>query len=351
MKTRSAKHTRFHLLLGLAFWAAGSWASAQNAPTLEIALYPGIRVTGEVGTTYVIETKTEVEGDFWLTRGWIELTTPTAIWMDPVPTDAPRRVYRAVKVIKPVVQTIPNMVWIPPGRFMMGSPETERGRWDSEGPQMRVTLTKGFWMGKYEVTQGEYLAVMGNNPSWFNGDPKRPVETVSWEDATNYCAKLTELERAAGRLATGYAYRLPTEAQWEYACRAGTTTRYSFGDALACDDFCGWCALFDSNMWWCGNARDQTHPAGQKLPNPWGLYDLHGNVWEWCQDWWSNNLPGGSVIDPTGPATSSSRVIRGGHWGVWNSGSVECRSAHHGGFYPDSGISLIGFRVLLAPGQ
>jgi len=161
MKTQCSKLTRFALLLGLVVWAAGPPVGAQDAPALEIALYPGIRVTGEVGTTYVIESKNGVEGDFWLTRGWLELTTPTAIWMDPVPTDSPRKVYRAVKVTKPVVQTVPNMVWIGPGTFVMGSPEDERGRWDGEGPQTRVTLTKGFWMGKYEVTVGEYLAVMG----------------------------------------------------------------------------------------------------------------------------------------------------------------------------------------------
>ena len=167
MKTRGSKGVRLLSILGggLAVWAVGPPAAAQEAPALEIALYPGIRVTGEVGATYVIESKVEVEGDFWLTRGWIELTTRTTMWMDTVPTDSPRRVYRAVKVTKPLVQTIPNMVWIPPGRFVMGSPESERGRLGNEGPQTRVTLTQGFWMGKYEVTQREYLAVMGNNPS------------------------------------------------------------------------------------------------------------------------------------------------------------------------------------------
>ena len=137
MKTRIG----FALLLGLAGWMPP--VTAQDGPSLEIALHPVIRVTGEVGATYVIESKNVADDDFWLTRGWIELTTPTAIWMDPVPTDSPRKVYRAVKVTKPVVQAVANMVWIPPGTFVMGSPETERGRWDAEGPQTRVTLTTG----------------------------------------------------------------------------------------------------------------------------------------------------------------------------------------------------------------
>jgi len=276
MKTQCWKDVRLLSILcgGLALWAMGPPAGAQEAPALEIALYPGIRVTGEVGATYVIESANDVESDFWLTRGWIELSTPTAIWMDPVPTDSPQRVYRAV-------QTIPNMVWIAPGTFTMGSPESERGRSDWEGPQTRVTLTKGLWMGKYEVTVGEYLATMGSAGCRDPADPgdlDMPVEYVSWDDAVAYCAKLTEQERAAGRLTEGYVYRLPTEAEWEYGCRAGTTTRYSFGDALGCDDYCECCAQFDSYMWWCGNGR--CGRVGQKLANPWGLYDVHGNVAE-----------------------------------------------------------------------
>ncbi len=320
---------------------------------LEIGVHPVIRVTGEVGGTYVIESKPDVEGDFWLTRGWVELSTPTAVWTDPVPTDSPRQVYRAVKVTKPVVETIPNMVWLPPGRFTMGSPETERGRDENEGPQTRVTLTKGFWLGKYEVTQREYLAVMGNNPSYlqppdYPEDLERPVEQVSWFDAVAYCAKLTEQERAAGRLPSGYAYRLPTEAEWEYACRAGTTTRFSFGDALGCDDGSQYCVLFTSysNGW---PAR-----VGQKLANPWGLHDLHGNVWEWCQDC-MDGYPGGSVVDPLGPTEGSYRGIRGGDWGPgfgWETGARPSpRSASRSGNYPDYWYSGIGFRVLLAPGQ
>ena len=340
----------------------GPSAGAQEAPALEIALYPGIRVTGEVGVTYVIESKNGVDDDFWLTRGWIELTTPTAIWMDPVPTDSPGKVYRAVKVTKPSVQTIPKMAWIAPGTFVMGSPETERGRVGWEGPQTRVTLTRGFWMGKYEVTVGEYLAVMEENPCVDPGDPgelDRPVVCVSWHDAVAYCQRLTEQERAAGRIGTSAVYRLPTEAEWEYACRAGTTTRFSFGDALGCDDACEYCALFDSYMRWCGNGGPGADRVGQKLPNPWGLFDMHGNVWEWCQDrfgWDHREYPGGAVVDPLGPTTTgSNRVFRGGiHWHVWDLGNFIakcCRSATRFSYDPGSSYHYLGFRVLLAPGQ
>jgi formylglycine-generating enzyme required for sulfatase activity len=323
-------------MAGLAVVATA--AMAQDAPSLEIALHPVVRVTGEVGTTYVIESATDVDSDFWLTRGWIELSAPTAQWTDPVPTDSPRRVYRAVKVTKPAIQAPANMVWIPPGRFVMGSPEGERGRLEGEGPQTRVTLAKGFWLGKYEVTQREYLAVMGNNPSYvkppdFPEDLDRPVEQVSWGDAVAYCQKLTEQERTAGRLPTGYVYRLPTEAEWEYGCRAGTTTRFGFGDALGCDDVCEYCALLDSYMWWCGNSQGKTHAVGQKFHNPWGLHDLHGNVWEWCQDW-IDTYAGGSVVDPQGPPTGSFRVVRGGGtWRGWIGSfdvAMNCRSAYRG---------------------
>jgi formylglycine-generating enzyme required for sulfatase activity len=275
--------------------------------------------------------------------------------MDPVPTDSPRRVYRAVKVTKPVVQTIPNLVWMAPGTFVMGSPEGERSRLENEGPQTRVTLTKGFWLGKYEVTVGEYLAVIMRNACVDPenpGDLERPVGCVSWEDAVAYCQKLTEQERAAGRIGTNAVYRLPREAEWEYACRAGTTTRYSFGDALGCDDECGYCALFDSHMWWCGNGGPGR--VGQKLANPWGLYDMHGNVMEWCQDW-LDAYPGGAVVDPQGPTTGADRVRRGGFWdcwSVWNGHAWDCRSANRGsGRGPDDRCDLIGFRVVLAPGQ
>jgi formylglycine-generating enzyme required for sulfatase activity len=238
-----------------------------------------------------------------------------------------------------------GMVWIPPGSFVMGSPESERNRSSDEGPQTIVTISKGFWLGKYEVTQREFLEVMGYNPSVFTGDLDRPVESVDWYEAVEYCNRLTARERAAGRLPAGYEYRLPTEAQWEYACRAGTTTRFSFGDAVECDDGCGACSIADRYMWWCGNDTPfGTKRVGQKLPNGWGLYDMHGNVREWCADWWRDSLPGGSVTDPTGPSSGSNRVDRGGSWG--NVGQL-CRSASRDGYWPASGDFSLGFRAAL----
>jgi formylglycine-generating enzyme required for sulfatase activity len=197
-------------------------------------------------------------------------------------------------------------------------------------------------MGKYEVTQGEYLAVMGSNPSFFTGDTNRPVERVSWFDATNYCGTLTQRERVAGRIATNSVYRLPTEAEWEYACRGWTSDRrFSYGDDLGYTNLTNY-------AWYSDNTGGTTHPVGQKLPNPWGLYDLHGNVWEWCQDWYGT-YPGGIAIDPQGPATGAHRVVRGGfcYYFAWC-----CRSAARESYDPVASVyRSIGFRVVLAPGQ
>ena len=220
--------------------------------------------------------------------------------------------------------TLPqNMVWIESGTLTMGS--------------TKVTISRGFGMSKYEVTQAQYKAVMGSSPSRFKGDNK-PVEQVSWHDAVSYCAKLTGKEKAAGRLPMGYEYRLPTEAEWEYACRAGTTTLFSFGD----DE-----SQLGEYAWYKANSGGTTHPVGQKKSNGWGLYDMHGNVLEWCQDW-SGNYPGGSVTDPQGPTTGPQRVRRGGHW---YDGARFCRSEHRDGYGPGiRGNRLsVGFRPVLAP--
>lgn len=255
-----------------------------------------------------------------------------------------------------------NLVAIPAGTFVMGSPASEPARSIAEGPQTQVTISQGFWMGKYEVMQAEYLAVMGNNPSVFvaaNGygtDLSRPVETVSWYDAVAYCAALTARERSAGRLPAGYAYRLPTEAEWEYSCRAGTTTPFHYGSALRSgmanfygyDEYppCG------DSTYYCYNASGislhRTTSVGSYAPNAWGLYDMHGNVWEWCQDWYGA-YPGGSVSDPQGPASGSSRVSRGGGW---YEHAFNCRSAFRNYYYSPLGRYYnLGFRVVLAPGQ
>jgi formylglycine-generating enzyme required for sulfatase activity len=232
----------------------------------------------------------------------------------------------------------------------MGSPTNEVDRYGWEGPQTDVIISRGFWMAKYEVTQGEYEAVMGSNPSYFQppdatADTNRPVEEVSWNDTTDYCARLTERDRLAGRIAPNSGYRLPTEAEWEYACRAWTSTRFSYGDDLGHTNLTNY-------AWYLDNSGGTTHPVGQKLPNPWGLYDMHGNVWEWCQDWYGE-YAGGIAVDPRGPDTGSGRVIRGGCWSGWGDWGFPgyCRSAGRIGVGPDGRDNGIGFRVVLAPGQ
>jgi formylglycine-generating enzyme required for sulfatase activity len=244
-----------------------------------------------------------------------------------------------------------ELVYIQPGSFDMGSNE-----YSWEQPMHRVTISKGFYLSRTEVTQCQYERVMGVNPSWFNGshdgyyfgtDLTRPVEQVSWFDATEFCTRLSAAE--------GVTYRLPTEAEWEYACRAGTTTAFSFGDVGGCAWWiCNPCPEADPYLWWCANALDPVSgwwtpkSVATKLPNSWGFHDMHGNVWEWCEDWWGS-YSYSVVTDPTGPSSGDSRVLRGGcfdgSFDLWYS-----RSA--GRNYSDPGFRRygIGFRVVLVSG-
>ncbi len=233
-----------------------------------------------------------------------------------------------------------TLVGIPAGTFTMGSPSGESGR-DGDEKQHRVTLTRGFLMSATEVTQAQYEAVMGSNPSEFKG-ASRPVEMVSWYDAVRFCNALSEREgltaayRISGENVTwnldADGYRLPTEAEWEYACRAGTTTRFHSGNSDSDLELVGW---------YSGNSGEQTHDVGTKQPNAWGLYDMHGNVWEWCWDWYGDY--GGSVTDPAGPRSGSRRVLRGGSWYFL---AQHCRSANRYRFNPDGRDSSFGFRVV-----
>jgi formylglycine-generating enzyme required for sulfatase activity len=251
---------------------------------------------------------------------------------------SPRKFYRALLQDPPA-----NMVFIAPNTFTMGSPTNELHRQPNEGPQTTVTLTRGFWIGKYEVTQGEYLSVMNTNPSQFSGDLTRPISSVSWPDATNYCGKLTQRELAAGRIPAGSEYRLPTEAEWECAARAGTSTRFSYGDDPTYTDL-------PNYAWQSVDDGLTVHPVGQKLPNPWGLYDMAGNVFEWCQDW-LGPLPGGSVTDPQGPPSNPIgwKIMRGG---AFDFGGQACRSASRMFFgnHPALTDWNLGFRVVLVTG-
>jgi len=234
-----------------------------------------------------------------------------------------------------------GFVWIPAGQFLMGSPTEELGRDSDEGPQTRVILPHGFWIGKHETTQRQYQSVMGANPSNATGDANRPVERVTWFEAVEYCRKLTDQAEAAGRLPEGYAYRLPTEAEWEYACRAGTATRFSFGEDKNATEL-------EEYAWFTRNSESVTHPVGTRKPNPWGLSDMHGNVWEWCWDRWEDALPGGTVTNKPVSAVGTLRIARGGSW-LYE--PKACRSANRDDYSPWNRCSDVGFRVVLAPVQ
>ncbi len=249
--------------------------------------------------------------------------------------------------------TIPDLkldlVWIASGTFRMGSPaQNTSARWFYEirqkltgkpnpgytipdnSPRL-VTLTKLFWLGRTEVTQAQWTAVMGGVPSYFKGD-ELPVESVSWGDAMEFCQKLTERERAVGRLPAGYAFTLPTEAQWEYACRAGTTGDYA-GD-------------LDAMAWYELNSSRSTHPVGTKQVNAWGLSDMHGNVSEWCLDWYGRTKAGGSMTNPAGPVLGEDRTVRGGSW---TQGAALVRSAVRSRASQDGRMRHVGLRVALVP--
>ena len=216
---------------------------------------------------------------------------------------------------------------IAPGTFQMGSVS---GGDKDERPVTRVTITRPFWLGKTEVTQAQWQSMMGSNPSHFKGE-NLPVEQVSWSDAMEFCRKLTERERTAGRLPAGYVYTLPTEAQWEYACRAGTTGDYAGG--------------LNAMGWHNQNSGSSTKTVGTKQANAWGLHDMYGNVWEWCLDW-LGRYSGAAVADPRGRASGSLRVTRGGSWS--NPAEV-CRSAFRGGSNQGARIPSLGFRIALVP--
>lgn len=228
----------------------------------------------------------------------------------------------------PVINSLGmTFVYIPSGEFMMGSPDDEKER-DSDEQQHHVRLTKGFLMQTTPVTQGQWKSVMGNNPSFFkdSGDGC-PVERVSWHDACKFIDTLNQMEKTE-------KYRLPTEAEWEYACRAGTSTRFYTGNTHRDLARAGW---------YRKNSGGKTHPVGSKAPNAWGLYDMHGNVWERCHDWYGK-YPPDSIINPTGPESGSGRVVRGGSWDVV---ARNCRSAcrydWHGA---DDRYFLVGFRLV-----
>ena len=275
--------------------------------------------------------------------------------------------------------TVLPMAWISPGTFSMGSPEVESGHKADESPQTTVTLSKGYWLGNTEVTIGEWKAITGqtlrdkvikllndetlydfegkkmterdfmhfdkNDPDKImaNQDDRLPMYFVSWDEAMEFCHKLTKLEHAHGRLPAGYEYTLPTEAQWEYACRAGTTgATYSNGSL---DDIAWY--VKNSFMGYTGkglgNPPAGPRDVGEKLPNKWGMHDILGNIWEWCRDWYGL-YPGGNVTDPVGPETGAYKVNRGGSFG---SGPNDERSANRAKNPPNEDSAYRGFRIAL----
>jgi formylglycine-generating enzyme required for sulfatase activity len=262
------------------------------------------------------------------------VTPPTAAGVSAAPLTAAQKAVLqgalAALVAPFEAETGIRLVPIPAGTFLMGSPAAEAKRFPDEGPQTRVTLTKDFLLGATDVTQAQWTAVMGTNPSHFKGGTL-PVDSVTWDDAMAFGQKLTERERAAGRLPAGYVLTLPTEAQWEYACRAGTTV----GDP----------GDMHVLAWFAENSDGTTHPVGTKPPNEWGLFDMHGNVWQWCRDWFKA-YPGGAVTDPTGAPTGLFRVIRGGSWDY---DAAFCRYAFRRNDFPDERDINVGFRLALVP--
>jgi len=222
-----------------------------------------------------------------------------------------------------------KFVYIPAGKFPMGSSETEKGRERNEGPQRWVTISRPFYMGVTEVTQAQYAAVTGKNPSNVKA-PENPVERVSWDDCVAFCQAMSK--------ATGRSARLPTEAEWEYACRAGTKTPFSFG----ADD-----KAPAAHAWYEDISGDTPHPVGGKKPNAWGVYDMHGNVWEWCSDWY-DSYASAEARDPKGPATGKERILRGGAWG---SPIDNCRSAYRNWNTPVNRSGYLGLRVVVEYGS
>jgi formylglycine-generating enzyme required for sulfatase activity len=308
-----------------------------------------VTISGPSGSAWEIQYASSLAP----TNAWLALTNVTlsgspSTVVDPAGPGGSARFYRAVELsIQMLTNAVTtNFIWIPPGTFIMGSPTNEPGR-DTDETQHAVTLTQGFYVGKHLVTQGQYVSVIGFNPSYFNGvnggtnygvDTNRPVETASWYAASDYCAQLTQTQQLSGQIPTNWAYRLPTESEWECACRAGTTTEFSYGQDPDYTNLANY-------AWYSANGGDMVHDVGLLLPNPWGLFDMEGDVFEWCEDWYGP-YPSGPVTDPQGPADGDARVFRGGSWAY---GPEDCRCAGRYSSDPTTKFNFVGIRVVLAP--
>jgi formylglycine-generating enzyme required for sulfatase activity len=295
-----------------------------------------VKYTGDMGGGFVFIRTDAASSMACADYGPPEYTEPVSVESPPPETTRPpiqRPMPSPQKRYPPITNSLGmKFVYIPPGEFLMGSPPEEPGRYEDE-IQHRVRLTQGFFMQTTEVTQGQWRALMGKNPSGFKNCGKNcPVENVRWKDVQAFIQKLN---KSVGKP----VYRLPTEAEWEYACRAGSTSALANGplSELAC----GHDPNLDKIGWYCGNAKGKTHSVRLKAPNGWGLYDMHGNVWEWCEDWYGGYLTG-AVDNPVGPLKGSYRVMRGGGWG---NGAVRCRSAGRRNVNPGYRSTYVGFRL------
>ena len=272
--------------------------------------------------------------DYWegVDRGKMVLarSDPRNLPMDePVVKADPKEITNSIGI---------KLMRIPTGKFMIGSPESEEKRYRNE-TQHEVTISQNFYMGATEVTQAQWQKLMGDKPSFFKGD-ELPVEKIRWDEAVDFCKRLSEMpeEKKVGR-----KYRLPTESEWEYACRAGTTTPFHFGSQLnGSQANCIGTLPYGTEAE--GPSLKKTTPVGKYPANAWGLYDMHGNVWEWCSDW-AVKYPSGAAADPNGPATVLRRVGRGGSW---RNGAVGCRSADRIRYVPSDRNNYLGFRVALS---
>lgn len=352
MKTLTPRLLFIALVIGCLSSAGRPQVLRAAGLELGIQFFPGLSITGTVGSVQAVQYKTNLEAAEWMHLAYLQVTNVPHLFLDTAAPPRERRFYRAVQTAPATfgelqalpeeeqrffraAMGLPELVLIQPGTFLMGSPGAEVGRNSDEGPQTLVTLTRAFYMGKYEVTQSEYAKVSGTNAAAFPTNPNLPMEMVSWPDAMAHCHRLNQREAAAGRLPAGWAYRLPTEAEWEYCCRAGKATRYSFGDDLTGTEIAKYA--------WFGEVNTgRTRPVGTKLPNPWGLYDMHGNVWELCLDAWT--YTGGSATNPQG--TGSGRMTRGGSW---HSSAARCRAASRNPYDTVGREAWVGFRVVLAP--
>ncbi|HEX3857619.1 MAG TPA: formylglycine-generating enzyme family protein [Verrucomicrobiae bacterium] len=344
----------FIMLASLLGVANSVWSQTPASLNIQFSNgYARLDINGTASNACTVQYTTNlVQSNPWHYQANFLLTNSEALFLDTNQSLSTTRFYRIFTQQLPTnVVPLANMIWISPGTFTMGSPTNEAERIADE-TQHTVTLSRGFYMGRYLVTQGDYLALIGSNPSYFPTNHVQnlnlPVEEVNWDDATNYCAQLTQQEALAGRLPLGWSYRLPTESEWEYACRAGTTTAFYYGNALRSGmaNFDG-TREYDSTGGTITNLTGinlaQTTVVGSYEANAWGLSDMCGNVEEWCWDWYGT-YPSGNVTDPQGPATGPSHIVRGG---AWFYPGVSCRSAERGdafGFF-----NFLGFRVVLAP--